>query len=974
MDVRIGVLGPLLVERDGDPVTVPEGRRRAVLACLVARAGRPVPAEVLIDAAWGESLPVQPRSALHTVVSRLRSALGSETVVREPGGHRLAVRADAIDAHRFEDLCRRAASLPAAEAATCLGAALGLWRGRAFAEVSDVEVIASEARRLEQLRLDAQEQHAGALLSLGRYDEAVAVAGALLDEHPFREHAVALLMTALDRAGRTADALARYQTHRRTMLDELGLDPAPEVQKVEARILRRDEPAPSGPEPGRRDVGHRIEPPRWIDTSSRFVGRNAALAELLDAVESDRAVTVSGIAGVGKTRLAAEALPDLVARLHIPITVVELASVRPGQVGTALAGALDHPVGSDDVTRDVLEYLSIESRLLVLDNCEHVLGEVAGFVDAVLHRCPRVRVLATSRHRLGVRSEHVLPLAPLPTTDRSRDGTDRPAVDLFVDRMRRQRPAVELDAHDLDTVGEVCSRLDGIPLAIELAASRAATLGIGTVARELDREASPTGYLDAAVDWSIELLSPEQRRLLAHLSVVEGALRPTDAATIGQHLGWWDDDRGGRDDLEELVESNLLSAQGSESERTVTMLAVVRSVASRMLAGSGGEPQARRAHAAWVCTVCEDAARGWVAGRTAEAGRSLDRIAPDVEAALRWSLAQDDLAVPARIVGAIKACLHWQPRGALGDLVLEVARRCAQERTDGSSAVAVAAGALASAERGDLASTRDLAGAALGRAPDAATRFLAFLGLAVANLHAGDHEAAAAWLEEADGLDSIPLGHRVEAQITRGIVHHACGETDRARDAISVALVGAEVSGAEAARAFALYAAGEIDALEDPSAGVARLRQSAEAADRIGSSHVGHVARLALYALLVRADRHREALDLAVELLHTSRRSAAWPQVWTTLRISAELLERHDRLEDAALLLLAAEVSTSAPPLVGADVERYGRLRSRLDERLGPSVVQGLAALAASASRSAVVDRATTVLADLRGTVADDAA
>ena len=962
-DLRFGLLGTIELFRDGRPVTVPQGRQRAVLACLLVHAGRPVAADVLVEAAWRDHLPEEPRAALHTVLSRLRTTLGVDALISDAAGYALPVGEGMVDAHRFELLRAQARSAPPDEAAVALREALALWRGSAYAGFADRDFAAAEAQRLEGLRLDAIEERAAVLIDNDEHEGAVSELEALLHEHPFREHAVELLMTALYRAGRQADALARYRAHRDLLRDELGLDPSPPLSDLEGRILGHHMPSGSkSSEP--------MDVPTWLDTSTAFFGRDAALANLIAAVESNRLVTVTGVGGVGKTRLVAESLPELSNRLQMPITVVELAPVLPGRVSIAVADALGLNPQTDAVTDDVLEYLSISRRLVVLDNCEHLRDEVAAYADAVTRRCPRVRLLATSRHRLETRSERVVPLPPLPLAGPVSEPSEldaNPAVRLLIDRVSRLRHSFALTPANAGGLSEVCRRLDGLPLALELAASRAATLGVETVLRWLQTRPvdEPLRDLRSVVEWSAQLLTAEQRRLLSHLAVFADGFSAEDVERVGVRLGPWECDGGPVGALEELVESNLLAGKGHGSEMHYRMLALVRSFATQQLTESGEERQVRLAHAQWVRDGVEQAAQEWVSGHAAVASRRLARVGQDLNAALRWSLAAGCLDVAAPTAGAVTLCMHWLPGVELGDLIVEVAQRCA-EVPDPRLSLGIAAGAMVSAQRGDQPGTRHLAGAALDSTGGTdLTRLLACIALGVSAFYSGEHEESAAWLQRVADLSELEPGYRVEPHITRALLSCAHGDLSAARDSVAIALVVTEAARAEAARAFALYASGEIEARTDPDLGATAFREAAAEAERIGAAHVSQVSRLALFAVLVRQGQHEEALDLAVPLLQDVRRAGSWPQVWTTLRIAAELLAAQGRREDAVFLLAAAEAAPTAPPLVGEDVSRYARLSDELGRHLGEVVFARISELAATIPRVRVVGRAMALLSDL---------
>lgn len=951
--LHYGVLGPVEVRRGDDPVHLPTGHQRAVLARLLIARGRPVSADALVDAAWPSALPTDPRGALYTVLSRLRATLGDESLATVPGGYVLRTAPETVDAERFEQLRDRARSAPPAEAADLLGAAVGLWRGPAYAEHVDQDFAAAEAVRLERLRLDTGEDWAAALILCAEHGEAADVLAAVLDEDPFRERAVELRMNALYGAGRPAQALACFRTHRDHLAAELGLDPAPSLLALQSRILGHEMPAAAA---------HVAPPPpvTWAATATSFLGRERELAELLRHLGRHRLVTVTGVGGVGKTRLVAEALPRLGDR-HGPVTVVELATAEPGQLPARAARALGAGGDGPALLADIVEFLSITRLVLVLDNCEHLLPETAGFCAAVIRRCPQVRILATSRHRLGVTAEQVLPLAPFAgsgtgSPERSQD----PAVRLFLDRLLQVRP--DVSTGPTAEVQQLCRRLDGLPLAIELAAARAATLGVEEVAALLaEGSGSVLPGLDDVVDWSVRLLTPSQRRLLSLVSVITGEFdREIADGLVGRTPATEVTDVAA--DLAELVEAHLLVRPPIGSGTPAYgMLAIVRSRARTLLAESGEEATARSAHARWLSARLWRGAREWSAGGTVEAGRRLRAQVPDLAAAMRWALVTEQLEVAADLAVALRLHLHWVADAALNDLVIDVAEACARS-PDGRRASGEAAGALACAERGQYDRAQRLGLRALEGEPTVRTRVLAGVAMAVSSMYAGQLDEAARWARTVIVDPDVSAGHRADLQVTLALAAAYSGDPAAARAATDLALLGAQAAGAEAAHAFALYADGELVAPTSPERGAARFRDAARRADRIDARHISQVSRLALFAVLVRQRQHEQALDLALPLLQDVHRAGAWPQVWTLLRLLAELLMGRGRHTDAALLLGAAEAAEGAPPLIAADVERgvAGSLRAVL----GEDVLRGITEIAAGLSRTQVVDRAIALLAE----------
>lgn len=954
--LRFGVLGPLEVRRDGTPVEVPPGRRRAVLACLLAHVGRPVAADALVEAAWGGELPADPRSALRTVLSRLRAVLGDGVIRADAAGYILDVPPAAVDAPRFVSLCRRAEEIPR-DAARLLDEALALWRGPAYTEFADRGFAESEARSLDRMRLDAIEARASAALAAGDPHGAAARLENLLAEQPFREHAMELLLTALYDTGDHTGALARLREYRARLADELGLDPSPALRALESRILAHDVAAPSPRRPPAADT------PPWVDTSTAFIGRDSALTELVDAVAACRTVTVTGVGGVGKTRLVAEAVPLLTERLGAPVTIVQLAPVPAGRVDAAAADALGLHRPAGTARAAVVEHLRAAPGVLVLDNCEHVLAGAAALAGAVAARCPAARVLATSRHRLGTPSERVLPLEPLPTPGaaESPDRMDLAAsVRVLADRVRRLRPSFGVTGDNVAAVADICRRLDGLPLALELAASRIAVLGLDPVRDRLTAEDLTVldehgpGNLHAVIDWSYRLLTPAQRDLLALLTVFPSDFGPEEVAGVTATGG-----RPVTGDLAALVESSLLATHPAGRDVRYRMLAVVRAFAAARLRDTGDETSARRAYVRWVLGWTEQAADDCAGPASAEAFARLRRHGADIEQALRWAVQAGDAPEAARLAAAVQLCQHWQPGSETTALTTELADRCPE------TPLAVAAGACAATHAGDTARGRELATAALTTATTPLERYLARLALGIAAMYRGDHDESARHWRAIIDMNDIAPAYRASAHSSLSLTSCYRGDLPAARREAGLGVLGAETSGATAVHAFALYALGEAETGDRKTE---LLAAAADKADMVGATHVSQVARVARLAALVRTDHHNEALQLIAPLLDDTHRAGAWPQLWTTTRIFAELLTAHDRAHEAALLMTAADAADTAPPPTATDVTRYAALKNTLRTHLGDATLTAIASLSRDIPHSQLADRARTIATQLHPT------
>jgi predicted ATPase/DNA-binding SARP family transcriptional activator len=545
--VRIGILGPLEVEHDGQRLEVSGERLQALLIRLAIDAGRPVSATTLADAIWSGDLPGDEQHALQSLVSRLRRALGdSGLIVQSAGGYQLALTPEEIDAPCFERLAAEgAARLRAAEperARELLTEALALWRGAALGELASGAAFVAAAARLDDLRVDARADRAEAAIALGRAAELVSELEALAGEHPLNERIAGLLIRALYGAGRQADALAVYERVRRRLADELGASPAPELQELHLAVLQGDQalaPAAAPPRPAHSNLAARL---------TSFVGRERELERVGELLGEHRLLTLIGTGGAGKTRLAGEVADRGAARMRDGVWLVELAPVAdeaaivPAILGSlglrevALLGSRSKTGGGGDAVDHLLEVLADRQALIVLDNCEHLLEPVAVAVDRLLGACAELRVMCTSREPLGITGEMIVPVAPLelPRGELSaQEALAVPAVRLFADRAATAAGSFTVDAQTVHAVVDVCRRVDGLPLAIELAAARLRSMTLPQLATRLDdRFRLLTGgsrtamarqrTLRAVVDWSWELLDASERALLRRLSVFPG--------------------------------------------------------------------------------------------------------------------------------------------------------------------------------------------------------------------------------------------------------------------------------------------------------------------------------------------------------------------------------------------------------------------------------------------------------------------
>ncbi|WP_405440906.1 winged helix-turn-helix domain-containing protein [Streptomyces avidinii] len=551
--MRYAILGTAqAIHDDGTPVAVGGARLRALLTALALRPGRVVPARMLVAEVWDTDPPADAVAALQALVARLRRALGHAAVRSAEGGYELAAAREDIDLYRFERLVRAGGAAPdPAEAAARYDEALALWRGPALADLPDP---GAEAARWEAVRSDARRGRLAAALALGEAERSLPELTALCAQHPLDEPLHTLRIRALRDAGRPAEALAAYDGVRRELADRLGTDPGPELRALHSELLASDpEPPRTAAAPAPAPAPSHAPAPAPAPVSAgnlrarltTFVGREDDIRTIGDDLARARLVTLLGPGGAGKTRLSQEAAeaqhesawPDGVWLVELapidgpgdPEDVAEATLAALGARETKLRGAAAEELrafterAGDDPLDRLAEHCARRRLLLLLDNCEHVIGAAAALAERLLTHCPGVRILATSREPLGVPGESLRPVEPLP---------DPIALRLLGDRGAAARAGFSVD-EDPAAAAEICRRLDGLPLAIELAAARLRLLTPRQIADRLDdrfrlltsgsRTVLPRQQtLRAVVDWSWDLLDEPERTVLRRLSVFAG--------------------------------------------------------------------------------------------------------------------------------------------------------------------------------------------------------------------------------------------------------------------------------------------------------------------------------------------------------------------------------------------------------------------------------------------------------------------
>jgi predicted ATPase/DNA-binding SARP family transcriptional activator len=659
--MHIRLLGALeVLDDDGNEVSIAGAKLRALLAVLALHAGRVVTAEHLVDALWGEQPPAGVRNGLQGLASKLRRALGSsDLVVMRGDGYAVDLPPEAIDVGQFEQLAADGRALAARgeleRAVDVLAEADSLWRGDPLAEFSYEDFAASTITRLSESRLAVVEERLELELQLGRHQRALVQLEELVAAHPLRERLRWLAMLALYRAGRQADALRLFQEGRHLLIEELGLEPGPELRRLESAILTHDPsltlPTTSAPAPAAA-VGaesHQAIP----EALTPLVGRDAELRALGDLFAEHRLVTLVGPGGVGKTRLALEVGRAAAEGLSFGGCLVELAPVGdPAGVLVAVAAALGLP----DPNR-VAEVIGGQDLVLVLDNCEHVIGAAAEVAEGLLRRCPGLRVLATSREGLRVGGETIWPVPPLGHDD---------AVHLFRARAQASGTPIETE-DDQGVIGDICARLDGLPLAIELAAARTRAFPLAQIAARLnDRFRLLTGgsrtalprqqTLRAVVDWSYELLFGDEQRVFERLAVLPGGcdLATAEAVCADDDI----DPADVADHLRALVDKSLVIAVPVAGGVRFTLLQTLAQYGRERLTERGDAVRTRDTMARHFAQLCAQSAAAFTGDSQRAWLTAIDAEHDNLRAALDWAVANDDAATALVIAGGA-AWPHW---------------------------------------------------------------------------------------------------------------------------------------------------------------------------------------------------------------------------------------------------------------------------------------------------------------------------
>jgi predicted ATPase/DNA-binding SARP family transcriptional activator len=891
--LEIRLLGPFEVLARGTLADVGGSKRQALLAMLALRQGRVVDVDGLVDGLWGEELPAAPRNALHHHVARLRAALGEEEIVGSADGY--ALKNARVDAVRFEELlgetraALRDVDVPAA--ADAVTSALALWRGPALQGLTATAWFSAEARRLETLHVDALEEDFEVRLALGEHRELAPALRSALADNPFRERLWGQLMLALYRSGRQADALETFQEARRVLADELGLEPGPDLRRLQEAILAHD-PAIAAVPVARRRPGNLPAP------ATSFVGREKELGQVTALLHEHRLLTLTGPPGVGKSRLAVETARSLESEFPDGIWLVDFARAGGADGAVRLLAYAVDARGSDPLAR-VSSRLRDADALVVLDACEHVLDEAARIGSTLLADCSRVRILATSREALRVAGEVRLPVAPLGAA----------AVGLFFERARSARPGFEPDDEAAVLAAEIARLVDCLPLAIELAAARVNVLGLAEIVSILERRAallhdSPASdpsrtALQELVEWSYDLLHGDEKTLLQQLAVHRGgASLASLVATAATH---------GLNEatvaylVSALVDKSIVSAAFADAVARYDMLDAVREYVLERLDESGGLTAARKTHADYFATLAEAAHTGLRQAEWPEWMKRLELEHDNLWAAVTYARDAPDPLLAAGLGVGLGWYFGIAERVSEGRAFIEAALGAAQNAPLPLRIELLAYLCYLATEEDDLEAAIEAGerGLALATTSDAPWQTaMVQLALAFAYDRAGPHERAVVLAEEAR-LAFDELGDRWGAgssALTGALGALGGGDTVTAAalTAEAVRLHGDYDIGAVPA---ALLEAALADRRGDTEAAAAAYRRALECSERAGFADHAAFALSGIGSNALAEGDLREAEELQRQALVTAEAAHA---TWAATHARVQLARTAAAAGDAA--------------------------------------------------------------------------
>lgn len=947
------VLGAVSLSRDGESVPIGGPQAKLVLSILVARRGVRISSDRLVDSLWGDLPPKSATATVQSHVSRLRGVLAPDfQITYDSGGYRVETVSGEVDADTFERRFSRSRTLEAEGRVVQLERALALWDGSAYGGFADHGEVRGDAVRLNELRSVAIEEWAEAKLATGDPAVMVGELEALVDLHPLREHSWRLLMLALYRTGRQTEALRRGAEFRSMLRNDVGLDPSSPMRELEARILA-DDPSlfvDSSPviAPTRAYIS------KFVDVTS-FVGRDPDLTALAAALDDHALVTITGPGGVGKTRIAMRLAAQIADRFVDGITVVEFAALRdPAGTARIVAQALDIQQRQHrTIEATIEEFLAPTRSLLLLDNCEHVIDVLAPLVDRLRTTCPGLTILATSRQPLGLAGEYIEALAPLSLppigAELATDVAGSAAVELFTNRAAVASPGFELTDDNAVAVADICRRVDGLPLAVELAAARLRTMGVTALSSRLDQRIEMLGQTQRGADgrrrtihdlvkWSYDLLSPDEQRVFEQSAVFAGgfdlaaaeAVCVTEggpASTVGQ--------------IASLVDKSMITLVDPTSFR-YRLLEPLREFGLDHLRESDALEATEARHIEWFRDLARRGAVGLDSSDEAAWSVVLDRDFANFRVAHRTAIERCDATSALALVVslsefAFRRVNYEITSWADSSVVL------AGEHDSADLPAAIAVSAYGRFVRGDMQAAIELAHRALDISDESelSDSGLAERVLGNALFYLEQTDEAFSWMER---MHSSALRARSSGRITHALYMQSVARTsvgDEIRGAVLAgeANAAAAAAGSPTARAQADYASGL--ALETTHTGeaLALLQRAAVDSAGAGNRWIEAFALTEVNSMRARRGEHLVALTGFAEVIDTWYRGGDWANQWLSVRRVLSILVELEAFEAAAVLhgALTAVGAAQAMPSAPSEAERLSDSVARIRSQLGPT-------------------------------------
>lgn len=919
------MLGSLEITVDGQEVHPGGPKQRALLCFLVLNAGQPVTNSTLIEAVWGPDAPDGAIRSLRTYVSSLRRLLGSTAdLIGNQGTYRLIPRSLETDVDRFRTSVRGVRTqMQTDEGIAQLDHALALWRGPFLAGI-DRPWVAAEAARLDHERRRAVAAWSEIAMEGGRHKDVIAELERAVSESPLDEQMSGLLMRALCGAGRQSDALAVYRDIRDRLASDLGISPGAELQSIEERIVL-----------GHESMGHDPTHPGLPDPPTELVGRASEIEEILGLLGHTRLLTLTGPGGVGKTRLALEIGRRIVERDERPVFFTDLSALFDSTAVEAIlaASARVQPHPDSGPLASLIEYLRPRDALLLVDNCEHLMSTVARSLAAIVRQCPAVTIIATSRAPLHIDGEVEWRTPPLALPDRPEPTLEAlrrwPAIELVL----RRAPSGFLpsSAHQVDLVA-MCRSVDGLPLALEIAASRLGTMTPADVTRTLESRKSVAALktidggrdaLDATIAWSYELLPEGPRALLDRLGMMSGQFVFDDVLAVCGPPGSHADDVQAW--LTLLVEHSLVLADTSDERTRYRLLETIRRFALRTL---GADVEAvRHRHVEHYTALAEREAIRLLSRAEGDAVKELAMAHDNLRSAFRSSMETGDVGTASRIVSSLSDAAYWRSHIELSQWA-EAAWNAATADDPSWNGVCGAAGRGAWMG-GRFDDALRFAGAAShlrlapmsqsGHADDVIADVALYRGNAESALA---HYAAVASAAGQCG----DLTREVWATYYVAVTNAVLGRLSAARDAARRALEGASETGNPTAIAFSLYATGLAIKHRSPEEAIGLFTEAVRTAESVRNDWFAGIAGMELAATMMLRGEAVEGMEALVEIIDVWHRFGDHTQLRLAWRYLVRGLVQVGLSEEAAVLsgaLLADELSvlTHPHPSVLKDLE-----------------------------------------------------